>query len=173
MTCCYDMLLWHVVMTCCYDMLLWNDEYMLLWNDEYMLLWQVSKDYIITTVTRWQANTWQENEAALNLLYHLAEALPVQHGSYFTSPFEVSSYYHLAEALPVQHGSYFTSPFEVSSYYHLAEALPVQHGSYFTSPFEVSSYFCFSGFSCFLVNMHCHVSSRLELQFDSIYIWFV
>ena len=51
---------------------------------------QVCRDYVITTLGRWQATTWQESEACVALLYSLGEAVPTHHGNHFTGPFQVT-----------------------------------------------------------------------------------
>lgn len=50
------------------------------------LVLKVSKDYVITTLNRWQASSYEDVEAAVSLFYSLGEALPVSHGNHFSLP---------------------------------------------------------------------------------------
>ncbi|KAK7083729.1 hypothetical protein SK128_023939 [Halocaridina rubra] len=50
------------------------------------LVLKVSKEYIITTLNRWQASSYEDVEAAVSLLYSLGEALPASHGNHFSLP---------------------------------------------------------------------------------------
>lgn len=50
---------------------------------------QVSKDYVITTLNRWQGSSYEDVEAAVSLLYSLGEALPASHGNHFSGPCQV------------------------------------------------------------------------------------
>ncbi|KAA0202365.1 hypothetical protein HAZT_HAZT006775, partial [Hyalella azteca] len=52
---------------------------------------QVCRDYVMTTLGRWQATSWQESEACVALLYSLGEAVPAHHGNHFTGPFQMKS----------------------------------------------------------------------------------
>ena len=51
-----------------------------------LLFLQVSKDYIVTTLNRWQASPYEDVEAAVSLFYSLGEALPASHGNHFSLP---------------------------------------------------------------------------------------
>ncbi|XP_064088049.1 exportin-T-like [Macrobrachium nipponense] len=50
------------------------------------LVLKVSKDYVITTLSRWQASSYEDVEAAVSLFYSLGEALPASHGNHFSLP---------------------------------------------------------------------------------------
>ena len=53
------------------------------------LVLKVCRDYVMTTLRRWQATSWQESEACVSLLYTLGEAVQTHHGNHFTGPFQV------------------------------------------------------------------------------------
>lgn len=53
------------------------------------LVLKVSKDYVITTLNRWQGSSYEDVEAAVSLLYSLGEALPASHGNHFSGPCQV------------------------------------------------------------------------------------
>ncbi|XP_047735709.1 exportin-T [Hyalella azteca] len=55
------------------------------------LVLKVCRDYVMTTLGRWQATSWQESEACVALLYSLGEAVPAHHGNHFTGPFQMKS----------------------------------------------------------------------------------
>ncbi|KAK4305520.1 hypothetical protein Pmani_022598 [Petrolisthes manimaculis] len=50
------------------------------------LVLQVSKEYVLTTLNRWQSSPYEDVEAAVSLLYNLGEALPASHGNHFSGP---------------------------------------------------------------------------------------
>ncbi|MPC10363.1 Exportin-T [Portunus trituberculatus] len=47
---------------------------------------KVTKEYVVTTLNRWQASSYEDVEAAVSLLYNLGEALPASHGNHFSGP---------------------------------------------------------------------------------------
>ncbi|CAL4069597.1 unnamed protein product, partial [Meganyctiphanes norvegica] len=49
------------------------------------LVLRVGKDYVVTTLNRWQGSSYEDVEAAVSLLYSLGEALPASHGNHFSS----------------------------------------------------------------------------------------
>lgn len=53
------------------------------------LVLKVSKEYVVTTLNRWQASSYEDVEAAVSLLYNLGEALPASHGNHFCGPSQV------------------------------------------------------------------------------------
>ncbi|XP_071513224.1 exportin-T-like isoform X2 [Panulirus ornatus] len=55
------------------------------------LVLKVSKEYVVTTLNRWQASSYEDVEAAVSLLYNLGEALPASHGNHFCGPSQVKS----------------------------------------------------------------------------------
>lgn len=55
------------------------------------LVLKVCRDYVMTTLGRWEATGWQESEACVALLYSLGEAVPAHHGNHFTGPFQMKS----------------------------------------------------------------------------------
>lgn len=50
------------------------------------LVLKVTKEYVVTTLNRWQASAYEDVEAAVCLLYNLGEALPASHGNHFSGP---------------------------------------------------------------------------------------
>lgn len=50
------------------------------------LVLRVCKDFVVTTLNRWQGSAYEDVEAAVSLLYTLGEALPASHGNNFSSP---------------------------------------------------------------------------------------
>ncbi|XP_042220195.1 exportin-T-like isoform X2 [Homarus americanus] len=55
------------------------------------LVLKVSKEYVVTTLNRWQASSYEDVEAAVSLLYNLGEALPASHGNHFSGPSQVKT----------------------------------------------------------------------------------
>ncbi|XP_076057479.1 exportin-T-like isoform X2 [Oratosquilla oratoria] len=55
------------------------------------LVLQVCKDYVVTTLNRWQSSPYEDVEAAVSLLYNLGEALPAAHGNHFSGPNQVKT----------------------------------------------------------------------------------
>ena len=53
---------------------------------------KVSKDYVVTTLNRWQACAYEDVEAAVSLFYNLGEAIPANRGNHFAGPSQVSNF---------------------------------------------------------------------------------
>ena len=54
------------------------------------MLTQVCKDYVLTTLNRWQGSNYEDVEAAVSVLYNLGEAIPATRGNHFAGPSQVS-----------------------------------------------------------------------------------
>ncbi|KAB7494410.1 Exportin-T, partial [Armadillidium nasatum] len=48
------------------------------------LVLKVCKDYVLTTLNRWQSSPYEDVEAAVSLLFSLGEAIPSSHGNHFS-----------------------------------------------------------------------------------------
>ncbi|RXG73630.1 Exportin-T [Armadillidium vulgare] len=55
------------------------------------LVLKVCKDYVLTTLNRWQSSPYEDVEAAVSLLFSLGEAIPSSHGNHFSGSSQVRS----------------------------------------------------------------------------------